>query len=66
MVQVYTQIGEMLTRYKSGKLPKAIKILPMIDNWEELLYLTQPESTSILALFLLLIIKNGLHMQRLH
>lgn len=52
VVKVYTQIGVMLRRYKSGKLPKAMKILPMIDNWEELLYLTKPESAPPFTSFL--------------
>ncbi|KAJ1959029.1 snoRNA-binding rRNA-processing protein [Dipsacomyces acuminosporus] len=44
IVQVYTKIGELLSRYKSGPVPKAFKIIPSIRNWEEVLYLTNPES----------------------
>ena len=40
------RVGQLLSRYKSGKLPKAFKIIPSLANWEELLYLTQPESWS--------------------
>ena len=29
-----------MSRYKSGKLPKAFKIIPTLANWEEILYLT--------------------------
>ncbi|KAJ2683915.1 snoRNA-binding rRNA-processing protein, partial [Coemansia spiralis] len=43
IVQVYTKIGELLSRYKSGPVPKAFKIIPSIRNWEEVLYLTKPE-----------------------
>ncbi len=32
----------MLSRYKSGKLPKAFKIIPSLPNWEQVLYLTNP------------------------
>jgi len=46
IVQVYGQIGDLLKTYKSGRLPKAMKILPMIENWEELLFLTRPENWS--------------------
>ncbi|KAJ2437097.1 snoRNA-binding rRNA-processing protein, partial [Coemansia sp. RSA 2424] len=42
IVQVYTKIGELLSRYKSGPVPKAFKIIPSIRNWEEILYLTNP------------------------
>ncbi|KAJ2059232.1 snoRNA-binding rRNA-processing protein [Coemansia sp. S146] len=44
IVQVYTKIGELLSRYKSGPVPKAFKIIPSIRNWEEVLYLTKPET----------------------
>ncbi|KAG0169790.1 hypothetical protein DFQ28_002645 [Apophysomyces sp. BC1034] len=44
VVEVYTKIGELLSRYKSGKLPKAFKIIPSLVNWEEILYLTRPET----------------------
>lgn len=32
--------------YKSGKLPKAFKIIPQTQNWEELLMLTNPAKWS--------------------
>lgn len=38
------RIGLILSRYKSGKLPKPFKILPTIPRWEELLAITRPES----------------------
>jgi essential nuclear protein 1 len=46
VIDVYTQIGEILSRYTSGPLPKAFKIIPGLSNWEEILYLTKPESWS--------------------
>ncbi|KAI9243937.1 Bystin-domain-containing protein [Sporodiniella umbellata] len=44
VVEVYTKVGQLLSRYKSGKLPKAFKIIPSLNNWEEILYITQPET----------------------
>ncbi|KAJ1730061.1 snoRNA-binding rRNA-processing protein [Coemansia biformis] len=44
IVQVYTKIGELLKRYKSGPVPKAFKIIPSIRNWEEIMYLTRPDT----------------------
>merc|ERR1712072_602228 len=41
-VEVYTKIGKWLKFYKSGKLPKAFKIIPRLKNWEQVLYLTNP------------------------
>ncbi len=35
-------VGRLLAKYKSGKLPKAFKMVPTLTNWEEILYLTEP------------------------
>ena len=45
--QVYTSIGELLRRYRSGKVPKAFKVIPRVRNWEEVLALTDPEVTRV-------------------
>ncbi|KAI9841097.1 MAG: snoRNA-binding rRNA-processing protein [Sclerophora amabilis] len=44
VVEVYSKIGLLLSRYKSGKLPKPFKIIPTLPNWEDLLFLTHPEA----------------------
>ncbi|EMC97922.1 hypothetical protein BAUCODRAFT_104801 [Baudoinia panamericana UAMH 10762] len=44
VVEVYTQIGTLLSRYKSGKLPKPFKILPTLPQWDTLLSITRPET----------------------
>jgi len=46
IVTVYSQVGQILSRYTSGRLPKAAKIIPVLSNWEEILYLTQPDKWS--------------------
>lgn len=43
VVEVYTDIGKILSRYTSGKLPKAFKVIPSLSNWEQILYLTRPD-----------------------
>lgn len=43
VVEVYTDIGKILNRYTSGKLPKAFKVIPSLSNWEDVLYLTRPD-----------------------
>ncbi|KAM0682533.1 snoRNA-binding rRNA-processing protein [Mitosporidium daphniae] len=43
VVQVYQKLGLLLSRYKSGKLPKAFKVLPALSNWPDILVLTNPE-----------------------
>lgn len=49
VVKVYKGVGKLLTNYSSGKVPKAFKIVPSLSNWEEILYLTQPENWSAVA-----------------
>lgn len=46
VVEVYTAVGKLLHHYKSGKLPKALKMLPHLKNWEEVLWLTRPDEWS--------------------
>ncbi|CCC06872.1 hypothetical protein SMACR_00898 [Sordaria macrospora] len=44
VVEVFEKIGMILSRYKSGPLPKPFKVLPQIPHWEDILPITQPES----------------------
>ena len=44
VVEAYTAVGSILSRYKSGRLPKPFKILPTLPNWEVLLNVTRPET----------------------
>ncbi|KAJ7549452.1 hypothetical protein O6H91_07G053600 [Diphasiastrum complanatum] len=46
VMEVYRGVGKLLSRYSAGKLPKAFKIVPALSNWEEILYLTEPENWS--------------------
>lgn len=43
VVEVFTKIGLILARYKSGPLPKPFKILPQIPHWEDILQITRPD-----------------------
>lgn len=40
VVAAYKKLGVVLKSYRSGKLPKAFKVIPLCANWEELLFLT--------------------------
>ena len=51
MEEVYTAVGTLLTRYTVGKIPKAFKIIPQLARWDEVLWLTRPESWSAHAVF---------------
>ncbi|KAF9581057.1 snoRNA-binding rRNA-processing protein [Lunasporangiospora selenospora] len=51
VIEVYSKVGLLLSRYKSGKLPKAFKIIPSLQNWEEILYITAPENWTVHATY---------------
>lgn len=41
--EVFRATGQLLSKYKSGKVPKAFMFIPILRNWEEVLSLTNPE-----------------------
>jgi essential nuclear protein 1 len=51
VVEVYGKVGLVLSRYTSGKLPKAFKLIPNLNNWEEILLLTKPEEWTVQAMY---------------
>ncbi|KAJ5152814.1 uncharacterized protein N7482_009292 [Penicillium canariense] len=50
-VEVYEKVGMILSRYKSGPLPKPFKIIPTVPYWSTLLDITQPERWTANAVF---------------
>jgi essential nuclear protein 1 len=46
VMEVYNSVGKMLAHYKAGKLPKALKMLPHLKNWEDILWITRPDEWS--------------------
>ncbi|KAK3584389.1 hypothetical protein CHS0354_001724 [Potamilus streckersoni] len=51
VVNMYKSIGQILQKYRSGKLPKAFKIIPALRNWEQILYITEPDRWSAAAMY---------------
>jgi essential nuclear protein 1 len=51
VIEAYTLVGDILHSYTSGKLPKAFNILPVTENWEELIGLSNPERWSPQAMY---------------
>lgn len=51
VVEVYRGVNKVLSRYRSGKLPKAFKIIPALSNWEQILYMTEPETWTAAAMY---------------
>lgn len=43
VIAAYEKIGQILSTYRHGKLPKLFKVLPTLKNWEQVLYVTNPE-----------------------
>ncbi|CAD1469785.1 unnamed protein product [Heterotrigona itama] len=48
---MYEGVRDVLTKYRSGKLPKAFKIVPSLRNWEQILYITEPTKWSAAAMY---------------
>ncbi|KAF1797424.1 Bystin-domain-containing protein [Mucor lusitanicus] len=46
VIHIYKKIGCSLARFQStmNRLPKALKIIPSLPNWDEILLLTEPSS----------------------
>ena len=51
VTKVYKAVGTMLSKYRSGRIPKALKLLPHMQDWEELLLLTRPHNWTPHAMY---------------
>merc|ERR1719354_907052 len=51
IVSVYKCLGEILSKYRAGKLPKAFKVIPALTNWEEILHCTNPDTWTAAAMY---------------
>uniref|UniRef100_U5EVH8 Putative cell adhesion complex protein bystin n=1 Tax=Corethrella appendiculata TaxID=1370023 RepID=U5EVH8_9DIPT len=49
--EMYEGVRDVLKRYRSGKVPKAFKVIPKLRNWEQILYITEPHNWSAAAMF---------------
>ncbi|SCU79748.1 LADA_0B02916g1_1 [Lachancea dasiensis] len=46
VIKAYTTIGSILKTWTHGKLPKLFKVIPSLNNWEDVLYVTNPPEWS--------------------
>jgi essential nuclear protein 1 len=46
VTEVYGNIAKVIKSYRSGKIPKAFKIIPGLEHWEKILALTKPDEWS--------------------
>ncbi|KAG9453323.1 hypothetical protein H6P81_006227 [Aristolochia fimbriata] len=51
IIELYKGVGKLLSRYTTGKVPKAFKHIPSLERWEDVLYLTEPEKWSPNAMY---------------
>jgi essential nuclear protein 1 len=49
--EMYEGVRDVMKRYRSGKVPKAFKIIPKLKNWEQILFLTEPHNWSASAMY---------------
>ncbi|XP_037074043.1 LOW QUALITY PROTEIN: bystin-like [Pollicipes pollicipes] len=49
--EMYEGIRFVLAKYRSGKIPKAFKVIPHMQNWEQILHLTRPDTWSAAAMY---------------
>ena len=45
------RIGEVLKKFRSGKLPRSFQVIPLMENWESLLKITNPNDWTPHAFF---------------
>ncbi|RMZ79056.1 hypothetical protein DV737_g3556, partial [Chaetothyriales sp. CBS 132003] len=50
-VETFTRVGQLMSRYKSGPVPKPLKVLPTLPQWPELLEISQPHGWSAQAVY---------------
>ena len=46
VVKMYEGVGDLMSRYKTGKITRAFHFVPNLTNWEEVIYLTRPDKWS--------------------
>lgn len=49
--EMYEGVRDVMKKYRSGKVPKAFKIIPKLRNWEQILYVTEPHEWSAAAMY---------------
>ncbi|KAK7267228.1 hypothetical protein RIF29_19893 [Crotalaria pallida] len=50
-IDIYKGVGIHLSKYTAGKIPKPFKCIPSLQDWEQVLYITEPENWSPNAMF---------------
>jgi len=51
LLAMYRGVRDVLKVYRSGKLPKAFKVIPKLKQWEKILFLTEPTQWTAAAMY---------------
>lgn len=51
IAEVYSVVGGIMAKYRSGRVPKAFKVISKLPNWEHLMYLTRPDEWTPAAMY---------------
>lgn len=51
VIKAYLAVGQIMKTWRHGKLPKLFKVLPSLNNWQDVLYVTNPEEWSPNAVY---------------
>ncbi|CDO95636.1 unnamed protein product [Kluyveromyces dobzhanskii CBS 2104] len=51
VIQAYLAVGTIMKTWRHGKVPKLFKVLPSLNNWQDVLYVTNPEEWSPHAIY---------------
>ncbi|XP_059620264.1 bystin [Phlebotomus argentipes] len=49
--EMYEGVRDVMKKYRSGKVPKAFKVIPKLRNWEQILFITEPHHWSAAAMY---------------
>lgn len=49
--EMYEGVRDVMKKYRSGKVPKAFKIIPKLRNWEQILFITEPHNWTAAAIY---------------
>jgi len=44
--EVFSGVADVMKRYRSGRIPKAFKMIPVLRDWEQVMWLTRPDEWS--------------------
>lgn len=44
VIAAYEAVGQILSTWTHGKLPKLFKVLPSLNNWEDVVFVTNPDT----------------------